>query len=147
MSLSRNYLSRWNRRPSEPNLSRQAQTQLPATMERVLRRFPDRNTTMPRDPYEVLGLSKSATTDEIQKAYRKLSKKYHPDRNPGDKQADASYKEVQEAYGILGDPTKKANYDQFGFAGPQQGGFPGGGFPGGFPGAGGFPGGFPGGGE
>src|SRR5262249_51903089 len=102
---------------------------------------------MPRDPYEVLGLSKSASADEIQKAYRKLSKKYHPDRNPGDKQADASYKEVQEAYGILGDPTKKANYDQFGFAGPQQGGFPGGGFPGGFPGAGGVPGGFPGSGE
>src|SRR5687768_6743673 len=102
-------------------------------------------TTMPRDPYEVLGVSKSATADEIQKAYRKLSKKYHPDRNPGDKQADASYKEVQEAYDILGNEQKKANYDQFGFAG-AQGGFPGaGGFPGGFPGAGGFPGGFPGG--
>jgi curved DNA-binding protein len=99
---------------------------------------------MPRDPYDVLGLSKSATADEIQKAYRKLSKKHHPDRNPGDKQADASYKEVQEAYEILNDPKKKANYDQFGFAG-AQGGFPGaGGFPGGFPG-GGFPGGFPGG--
>src|SRR5689334_23644338 len=99
---------------------------------------------MPRDPYDVLGVSKSASAEEIQKAYRKLSKKYHPDRNPGDKQADASYKEVQEAYSILSDPTKKANYDQFGFAGPPQGGFPGGGFPGGFPG-GGAPGGFPGG--
>ncbi|HVL13291.1 MAG TPA: DnaJ C-terminal domain-containing protein [Gemmata sp.] len=99
---------------------------------------------MPRDPYDVLGVARSAAADEIQKAYRKLSKKYHPDRNPGDKQADASYKEVQEAYEILGDATKKANFDQFGFAGPQQGGFPGGGFAGGFPG-GGFPGGFPGG--
>jgi len=99
---------------------------------------------MPRDPYEVLGVSKSASSDEIQKAYRKLSKKFHPDRNPGDKQADSSYKEVQEAYEILGDATKKANFDQFGFAGVPQGGFPGGGFQGGFPG-GGFPGGFPGG--
>jgi DnaJ-class molecular chaperone len=102
-----------------------------------MRAGPDRDTrtetAMPRDPYDVLGVSKSATADEIQKAYRKLSKKYHPDRNPGDKQADASYKEVQEAYSILGDETKKANYDQFGFAGPQAG-FPGGGFPGGFPG-------------
>ncbi|MBY0461012.1 MAG: J domain-containing protein [Gemmataceae bacterium] len=96
---------------------------------------------MPRDPYDVLGVSKSATAEEINKAYRKLSKKYHPDRNPGDKQADASYKEVQAAHDILGDPNKKARYDQFGFAGAQSG-FPGGGadFPGGFPG-GGFPGG------
>lgn len=94
---------------------------------------------MPRDPYDVLGVSKSASADEIQKAYRKLSKKFHPDRNPGDKQADSSYKEVQEAYEILGDATKKSNFDQFGFAGPPQAGFPGGGFPGG-----GFQGGFPG---
>lgn len=99
------------------------------------------NTTMPRDPYEVLGVSKSATAEEINKAYRKLSKKYHPDRNPGDKEADAKYKEVQAANDILSDEKKKAQYDQFGFAGPQSG-FPGGGFPG----AGGFPGGgFPGG--
>jgi DnaJ-class molecular chaperone len=92
---------------------------------------------MPRDPYDVLGVSKSASAEEIQKAYRKLSKKYHPDRNPGDKQADASYKEVQEAYEILGDASKKANYDQFGFAGPPQAGFPGGFSGGGFPGGGG----------
>jgi DnaJ-class molecular chaperone len=97
---------------------------------------------MPRDPYEVLGLSKSATAEEINKAYRKLSKKYHPDRNPGDKEADAHYKEVQAAHDILGDAQKKAQFDQFGFAGPQTGfpggagGFPGGGFPGGFPGGG-----------
>ena len=91
---------------------------------------------MPRDPYDVLGVSKNATADEIQKAYRKLSKKFHPDRNPGDKQADSNYKDVQEAYEVLSDATKKANFDQFGFAGPPQGGFPGGGFQGGgFPGA------------
>src|SRR5262249_10953455 len=95
---------------------------------------------MPRDPYEVLGVSRSASAEEIQKAYRKLSKKYHPDRNPGDKEADAKYKEVQAAHDILGDPNKKAQYDQFGFAGAQgfPGGAPGGGFPGGFPS--GFPG-------
>jgi DnaJ-class molecular chaperone len=91
---------------------------------------------MPRDPYEILGVSKSASAEEIQKAYRKLSKKNHPDRNPGDKQAEAAYKEVQSAYEILSDPTKKANFDQFGFAGPGHGGFPGGG--GGFPGGANF---------
>src|SRR6185437_2299155 len=93
---------------------------------------------MARDPYEVLGVSKSASAEEIQKAYRKLSKKYHPDRNPGDKQAEASYKEVQSANEILADPTKKANFDQFGFAGPAPGGFPGGFSGGGFPGGGSF---------
>jgi curved DNA-binding protein len=93
---------------------------------------------MPRDPYEVLGVAKSASADEIQKAYRKLSKKYHPDRNPGDKQAEASYKEVQSANEILSDPEKKANFDRFGTATPGAG-FPGGG--GGFPGGGGFSGG------
>lgn len=85
---------------------------------------------MPRDPYDVLGLTKSATAEEINKAYRKLSKKYHPDRNPGDKQADANYKEVQAAHDVLSDANKKSQFDQFGFAG-TQGGFPGGGFPGG----------------
>ncbi len=83
---------------------------------------------MPRDPYEVLGVSRNATAEEIQKAYRKLSKKYHPDRNPGDKQAENAYKEVQEAYEILNDPQKRAAYDRYGFAGPP----PPGGFGGGF---------------
>jgi len=86
------------------------------------------DTTMPRDPYEVLGVSRNATAEEIQKAYRKLSKKYHPDRNPGDKQAENAYKEVQEAYEILNDPQKRAAYDRYGFAGPP----PPGGFGGGF---------------
>lgn len=81
---------------------------------------------MPRDPYEVLGVSRNATPEEIQKAYRKLSKKYHPDRNPGDKQAENAYKEVQEAYEILNDPQKRADYDRYGFAGPPPGGFGGG---------------------
>jgi len=93
---------------------------------------------MARDPYEVLGISKTASAEEINKAYRKLSKKHHPDRNPGDKQADATYKEVQTAYELLSDPAKKQNFDQFGFTGGGAGGFPGGGFPGGgFPGGGG----------
>ncbi len=93
---------------------------------------------MPRDPYEVLGVSKSASQDEVQKAYRKLARKHHPDRNPGDKAAEATFKEVQSAYETLSDATKKANYDRYGFNGPPQAGFPGGGFPGGgFPGAGG----------
>lgn len=80
-----------------------------------------------RDYYEVLGLSKSATKDEIRKAYRSLSKKYHPDLN---KAADAEekFKEATEAYEILSDESKKANYDQFGHAGPNQGFGGGGGF-------------------
>ena len=87
-----------------------------------------------RDYYEVLGLSKGATEDELKKAYRKLAKKYHPDVNPGDKDAEAKFKEINEAYGILSDPEKKARYDQFGFAGvdPSYGG---GGYGGGFDGS------------
>lgn len=75
---------------------------------------------MPRDPYEVLGLQKNASEDEIKKAYRKLARQYHPDRNPGDKQAEARFKEVQSAYDVLGDTKKRAQYDRFGFVNPEE---------------------------
>ena len=114
-----------------------------------------------RDYYEVLGVDKSASADEIKKAYRKLAVKYHPDKNPGDKEAEEKFKEAAEAYSILSDPDKKARYDQFGHAGVEgagpdfSGGFGnlndilneifgsafGGGFGGGFGGFGGFGGG------
>ncbi len=70
-----------------------------------------------RDYYEVLGVQKGASEDEIKKAYRKMAKQYHPDLHPGDKQAEASFKEVNEAYEVLSDSDKKARYDQFGHAG------------------------------
>ena len=70
-----------------------------------------------RDYYEVLGLKKGCSDDEIKKAYRLLAKKYHPDLNPGDKDAEAKFKEVSEAYEVLSNPEKKARYDQFGHAG------------------------------
>jgi molecular chaperone DnaJ len=89
---------------------------------------------MKRDYYEVLGVEKNADADTIKKAYRKLALKYHPDKNPGDKEAEEKFKEAAEAYEVLSDPQKRARYDQFGH---QQ---PGGGFSGGNPfGGGGSP--------
>lgn len=90
-----------------------------------------------RDYYEVLGIDRNASADEIKKAYRKMAKKYHPDLNPGNKEAEEHFKEVNEANAVLSDPEKKARYDQFGHAGvdPNYGG---GGGAGGFGGFGGF---------
>ena len=81
-----------------------------------------------RDYYEVLGVSRSASDAEIKKAYRALAKKYHPDMNPGDKEAEKKFKEASEAYAVLSDSEKRRQYDQFGHAA----------FEGGAGGAGGF---------
>jgi molecular chaperone DnaJ len=83
---------------------------------------------MAKDYYEILGVAKTAPLTEIKKAYRKLARKYHPDLNPGDKSAEAKFKEIQEAYSVLSDPKKRSQYDQFGFAGDMPpGGGPAGG--------------------
>lgn len=87
--------------------------------------------------YDLLGVAKDASPEEIKKAYKKMAIKYHPDRNPGDKEAEEKFKEAAEAYNVLSDPDKRARYDQFGKEGVNgAGGFGGGGFGGGFGGAG-----------
>ncbi len=93
-----------------------------------------------RDYYEVLGVSKTASDDELKKAFRKLAKQYHPDLHPDDKEAEAKFKEVNEAYEVLSDKDKRAKYDQFGFAGvdPNYGAGQGGGYGGYSYGGGGF---------
>lgn len=85
---------------------------------------------MSKNYYETLGVNKNASADEIKKAYKKQAMKYHPDRNKGDKAAEVKFKEINEAYQVLGDATKKKNYDQFGsadfsgFGGGNSGGNP-----------------------
>src|SRR5271154_1734262 len=104
--------------------------------------------TTNKDYYEILGVKKSASADDIRKAFRKLARKYHPDVNPGDKSAEEKFKTLSEANDVLSDPKKRKIYDQVGFysdnidpataeayaRGGGQGGFAGGGAPGGFPG-------------
>ena len=80
-----------------------------------------------RDYYEVLGISRGADAAAIKKAYRKLAKKYHPDNNAGNPDAEEKFKEIAEAYDVLSDPEKKKLYDQFGHAAFDQNGAPGGG--------------------
>src|ERR1700736_1641746 len=75
-----------------------------------------------RDYYDVLGVPRTASADEIKKAHRKLALKYHPDRNKNNKDAEERFKEIQEAYDVLSDSSKRANYDQFGHAGVGAGG-------------------------
>jgi molecular chaperone DnaJ len=88
--------------------------------------------TRSKSPYEALGVSKSSSQEEIKKAYRKLVREYHPDKKPGDKEAEERFKEIQGAYDVLSDPEKRKQYDTFGSADGRAGGFPGGGPGGGF---------------
>ena len=80
---------------------------------------------MAHDYYETLGVKRNSSEEQIKQAYRKLARQYHPDRNPGDKQAEAKFKEVQEAYSILGDKQKRSKYDTFGHAATGAGAGPG----------------------
>ena len=84
-----------------------------------------------RDYYEILGVAKNASDEDIKKAYRKLAMKHHPDRNPDDKGAEEKFKEAKQAYEILSDPDKRATYNQFGHAGVDQQAGMGGGYGGG----------------
>src|SRR5688572_17517036 len=77
---------------------------------------------MKKDFYEILGVNKSATPEQIKKAYRKKAIEYHPDKNPGDKEAEENFKTAAEAYEVLSDPDKKARYDQYGHAAFENGG-------------------------
>ena len=83
-----------------------------------------------RDPWDILGVHRSADSATVKKAYKTLAAKYHPDRNPGNKEAEEKFKEAAEAYDILHDQQKRSSYDQFGFDGPQGAGGFGGGFSG-----------------
>ena len=83
--------------------------------------------TRSKDLYDALGISRGASQDEIKKAYRKLVRQYHPDKNPGDEEAEERFKEIQGAYDVLSDPEKRKQYDAFGSADGRPGGFPGGG--------------------
>jgi molecular chaperone DnaJ len=85
---------------------------------------------MARDYYDILGIDRNASAEEIKKAYRKIAMKYHPDRNPGNKDAEEKFKEAAEAYSVLTDPQKKQVYDQYGHEGLKGSGFGGGGFSG-----------------